>query len=308
MNFDMKRIGKNIATLRRDHNMTQMQLADEVGVSFQAVSNWERGNSMPDISKLPQLSELFSVSIDELLGCSAPLVEKAAEGNLEEHLKALEERGIYITVQEAAEAGPILLPEQMDIVIDQVMRRSDLDEFDEDDDDEDEDDHDDDDKESKPRKEPFGMQDLLPFMSTEKVDQLIRQKAENGSDLFDYLPFASEKTVDEIARQLEECGEKITTLAPFMSQKAVNEIATERMNAGQSFTILAPFMSSEAVDNIALQMEARNESINSLAPFISAKTLETIVLSRLKAGRKVTSLLPFVGESLLNRLADTLHE
>ena len=43
--FDMHRIGQTIACLRRDHNMTQMAMADEMGVSFQAVSNWERGDS-----------------------------------------------------------------------------------------------------------------------------------------------------------------------------------------------------------------------------------------------------------------------
>ena len=45
LNFDMHRIGRTIAELRREHNMTQMALADEMGVSFQAVSNWERGDS-----------------------------------------------------------------------------------------------------------------------------------------------------------------------------------------------------------------------------------------------------------------------
>ena len=44
-NFDMHRIGQTIAGLRREHNMTQMALADAMGVSFQAVSNWERGDS-----------------------------------------------------------------------------------------------------------------------------------------------------------------------------------------------------------------------------------------------------------------------
>ena len=44
-NFDMHRIGQTIAGLRRERNMTQMQLADEMGVSFQAVSNGERGDS-----------------------------------------------------------------------------------------------------------------------------------------------------------------------------------------------------------------------------------------------------------------------
>lgn len=44
-NFDMRRIGRTFAQLRRDHNMTQMQLADEMNISFQAISNWERGVS-----------------------------------------------------------------------------------------------------------------------------------------------------------------------------------------------------------------------------------------------------------------------
>ncbi len=46
LNFDMHRIGQTIARLRRERNMTQMALADAMGVSFQAVSNWERGVSL----------------------------------------------------------------------------------------------------------------------------------------------------------------------------------------------------------------------------------------------------------------------
>ncbi|MBN2793929.1 MAG: helix-turn-helix transcriptional regulator [Clostridia bacterium] len=47
-----------------------MNLADELGVSFQAVSNWERGNSMPDISKLPEIAECLNSTIDFILGNS----------------------------------------------------------------------------------------------------------------------------------------------------------------------------------------------------------------------------------------------
>ena len=286
MNFDMKRIGKNIASLRRDHNMTQMQLADEVGVSFQAVSNWERGNSMPDISKLPQLSELFAVSIDELLGDSSPLVEKAAEGKLEEHLKALEEKGIYITVQEAAEVGPILLPEQMDIVIDQVMNRSDLDEFDDDDDDDDDEedfddlDDDDDDEDDASREKPFRMRDLLPFMSTEKVDQLLRQKVQAGESLRDFLPFASEGAIDELAKA--------------------------RLEAGESIDELSPFVSGELMDELALRFESQGKSIRKLCAFVSEETIDQIISLRIKNKHSVKELLPFASERLLDKLADTI--
>lgn len=50
--IDMNRVGKCIKNARTNKNMTQLELADIVGVSYQAVSNWERGNSMPDIAKL----------------------------------------------------------------------------------------------------------------------------------------------------------------------------------------------------------------------------------------------------------------
>ena len=46
-----------------------------MGISFQAVSNWERGNSMPDISKLSELAEIFGVTLDELLGESSLFAE-----------------------------------------------------------------------------------------------------------------------------------------------------------------------------------------------------------------------------------------
>ena len=48
--FDTNTVAKNIKEARIGKNMTQMDLADAMGVSYQAVSNWERGNSMPDIS------------------------------------------------------------------------------------------------------------------------------------------------------------------------------------------------------------------------------------------------------------------
>ncbi len=66
--FDMKEIGARIARYRRQKNLTQMMLADKLDISFQAVSNWERGESMPDISKLGDLSQALGVSIDILLG------------------------------------------------------------------------------------------------------------------------------------------------------------------------------------------------------------------------------------------------
>lgn len=66
--FNMTQVGINISKMRKSKGLTQMELADKLGISFQAVSNWERGISMPDISKLGELSALFDVSTDEILG------------------------------------------------------------------------------------------------------------------------------------------------------------------------------------------------------------------------------------------------
>ncbi len=59
--------GSNIKKLRRERGITQDQLADALGISGQAVSRWETGAAMPDISLIPALSNYFNVSSDFLL-------------------------------------------------------------------------------------------------------------------------------------------------------------------------------------------------------------------------------------------------
>ena len=61
-------IGERIKHHRKRLGMTQEQLAERMGVTPQAVSKWETNQSCPDISALPQLAELFGISVDELLG------------------------------------------------------------------------------------------------------------------------------------------------------------------------------------------------------------------------------------------------
>jgi len=68
-------IGKAIRKIRREREMTQQQLADALGLSVSAVSQWEMGKTMPDITILPQLSAIFGVSTDELLGVDQEQVE-----------------------------------------------------------------------------------------------------------------------------------------------------------------------------------------------------------------------------------------
>ena len=59
-------IGNNIKQLRQKNNLTQDQVAEKIGVSYQAVSKWENNANTPDIALLPQIANLFGVSIDAL--------------------------------------------------------------------------------------------------------------------------------------------------------------------------------------------------------------------------------------------------
>ena len=60
-------MGSRIARLRKEHGMTQLQLAEKMGVTDKAVSKWERDLSCPDVGSLPQLAQLLEVSVDELM-------------------------------------------------------------------------------------------------------------------------------------------------------------------------------------------------------------------------------------------------
>lgn len=61
-------IGERLRRLRKSKGFTQDEIARSLGISFQAISKWERGEGYPDITMLPALANLFDVTVDELLG------------------------------------------------------------------------------------------------------------------------------------------------------------------------------------------------------------------------------------------------
>lgn len=75
--------GENLKKLRKEKDMTQETLAEFLGVSFQTVSKWERGETYPDITMLPIISRFFCVTIDDLLGTNKSLEEQKINEYLE---------------------------------------------------------------------------------------------------------------------------------------------------------------------------------------------------------------------------------
>ena len=77
-------IGKNIRKLRKEHNLTQEELAELLNVTSQAVSKWENGTGMPDISQIVPLASVFGVSTDLLFGVSDKNEQNDVEKIIEE--------------------------------------------------------------------------------------------------------------------------------------------------------------------------------------------------------------------------------
>lgn len=100
-------IADNLKRLRKQREITQEDLANFIGVSFQAVSKWERGEGYPDITILPAIANYFNVTLDELVGMNeiknnarleelfAKLNENSSVGRIEENIKLLRDEIKY---------------------------------------------------------------------------------------------------------------------------------------------------------------------------------------------------------------------
>jgi len=83
--MNQEKIGKFISGIRKDKKLTQEQLADKLGVSTNAVSKWERGLCLMDMSLLKPLSEILGVSVNEILSgekIADEDIEKKSEENI----------------------------------------------------------------------------------------------------------------------------------------------------------------------------------------------------------------------------------
>ena len=70
---------ENLSTLRKKSSLSQEQLAEILGVTRQAISKWESGQSTPDVEKLLQISDVFHVPVDQLLRTLHPLSNEPSQ-------------------------------------------------------------------------------------------------------------------------------------------------------------------------------------------------------------------------------------
>ena len=83
--MNQEKIGKFISKVRKEKQLTQKQLAEELGITDRAISKWENGKSMPDLSLLKPLCQILDISINELLEGECGLNNQKEE-KLEENI------------------------------------------------------------------------------------------------------------------------------------------------------------------------------------------------------------------------------
>lgn len=249
--FNMQNVGIRISELRKARNMTQMELADKMGISFQAVSNWERGNSMPDISKLPELAQLFGVTVDEILGEKSDLLESAVENRIDEYLA-----DNPVTPQQLGEVAPILKPEQVDRIVEKV-----------------------------PLGDLNDVTELLPFIDRKLIEEFARKMTEEGKSIVSIVPFVSQEVVAELAAVIykrDGIG-SVCEIAPFLSQKTLQDMAKEEYAARgiNSIVGIAPFLDRGFLGELARDTIKREgiNAIGGVAPFLDRDMLSDYVRS-----------------------------
>lgn len=249
-------IGKRIVELRKRKNMTQMELANIMGVSYQAVSNWERGMSLPDISKLPELAEIFECSIDCILG-------KGREVGLVQHV-IKKDAGNYIreqeiTKQEVLAVAPLLQPSQTEealkIIIHSEQERSKLENK----------------KQTEELKPKQTQEGSLPFQNSLNINTKWTDAFpvfENNSNI-QWNPNAIQYSEGKAEIPLEK-NKELEQMVYKLQQEEQQEIMSV-----EELIQIAPFVSQEFLEEILYKklLQCPNLSLGSLAPFLSSTFL-----------------------------------
>lgn len=251
--IDMNKVARNIKNARTKKNMTQLELADIVGVSYQAVSNWERGNSMPDIGKITDIAKALDLDVSELLGDdSGSTVIK----------KVLDNKDESLTAEELKEVAPMLPPDEVKEKVKKISDEGTL--------------------------NLHALVEFAPFLDDDYLDEIAdRVGTAQIKDLVALAPFLSDETITKISRKVESANLKdLVALAPFMPDEALDDVVSriEAEDLG-SVTALAPFLSDEALDKIVDKAIASGDvsKLTGAACFLGRDSLKKITEFLLKS-------------------------
>ena len=97
--MNIEKVGEQIAVLRKSKGLTQSELGERIGVSFQAVSKWERGETLPDVTLLPDLAKILETTVDFILLGNEKVIEykgKFTVADMKKGLNCLKSAGEHL--------------------------------------------------------------------------------------------------------------------------------------------------------------------------------------------------------------------
>lgn len=268
--FEMQKVGIKIAKLRKTHNMTQTELADKMGVSFQAVSNWERGNSMLDISKLPELAEVFNVSIDEILGEKSDLVDAAINNEIGSFIKKNQ-----VSCEDIENAVPILKPTQLKSIA-----------------------------ENADKAKLMGIPELLEYMSANDIYEMATEIIKQGKPVeVSFLEHMSSADVSRLAICEYKNGKPVDKYLKYMDSAGVKELTLEEMTKEKPFIGYLDYMSSSDVFEVAVEAAGRGKfAISVFAEKMSAQDMGKLAVMEYRKGKPITDFLEYVDSDSLKTI------
>lgn len=277
--FDMNVVSRNLKEARTRKNMTQMDLADELGVSYQAVSNWERGNSMPDISKIPDISRILEVSFEELVGEDTNATKAAS--------RLLENENAQVSMEELAEVAPILKPDQVTRVV----------------------------RDNMEQKASFDIRQLVslaPYLSREELDAMAEKiEDQDISSLVSLAPFLSRSTLDRmVVRYIDKDTKptRLVSLAPFLSQDTLQKIVKYISETGnlKYLTSFAPFLGKGVLVSILEGKDSwpqsKEEAEEDLLSQLDEDEVAELARKAVDEGRDVEAYLEYMDEDDVKEL------
>lgn len=280
--FDTMKVAKRIKEARIAKNLTQMNLADAMGASYQAVSNWERGNSMPDISKLEDLCRVLSIRISDLLG-----MENRETAAVEKVLRSPEQS---LSVEELSGIAPMLPPAE---IKEQARKTA---------------------GDSQRKWSIHDLAEIAVFLDDDLLEELIGQiPVESLKELEELAPLLDDELLEKLVRQAPaDDYEGIAALAPFLNDELLDELV-DRCHGKPDKKLLEdllPFLGEESMAKLALRCaeEMDLETLENMAPFLDGDVLNAIVDTFLKQGKtmELSELYPFLESDTLRKIAKAM--
>lgn len=214
--IDNRAVGRTIATLRQNRNMTQQQLAATLNVSHQAVSKWENGAALPDVQTLMDLTRLFGITMEELLSGEIPQDRMDDRSPLDEPIQNI---GSFFN---SIVNGIFQPPKKDDETGDDGAEAAEVSG-------EGEDEAPEADAEAE---QPLDLEKLLqmaPFMSKSAVDQLLLEHRSQltSTDIARFAPFMSRECLEKLIQnpETEITWETLQRIAPFLKREMVDRLA-----------------------------------------------------------------------------------